>query len=82
MTARQQDDDVDRFGRWAGSYDRSILQRLLFAPVQRCTFEHAVSLHPDPRAVLDVGAGPARSFTESLAVSHPPRSRELTPRRR
>jgi ubiquinone/menaquinone biosynthesis C-methylase UbiE len=47
--------DVARFDRWADGYDRSILQRLFFAPVHR-----AMGRALDPRnedRILDVGCG-------------------------
>jgi ubiquinone/menaquinone biosynthesis C-methylase UbiE len=56
MTARH-DKDVARFGRWAASYDRSALQRLVFAPVQELTLREAAAALPAPRAILDIGCG-------------------------
>ena len=49
--------DVDRFGRWAPSYDRSFLQRALFGPVQDATIAAAAGHSARPRAILDVGCG-------------------------
>jgi ubiquinone/menaquinone biosynthesis C-methylase UbiE len=51
------DVDVARFGRWAESYDESILQRLIFAPLQEFTLAQAAAVVPAPAAVLDVGCG-------------------------
>ena len=51
------DRDVDRFGRWAPSYDRSFLQRTLFGPVQDATIAAAAGHSAQPRAILDVGCG-------------------------
>ncbi|HXX89099.1 MAG TPA: class I SAM-dependent methyltransferase [Acidimicrobiales bacterium] len=51
------DHDVGRFDRWSSRYDRSILQPLLFAPVQVATLAEAQRELRDVRAVLDVGCG-------------------------
>jgi len=51
------DHDVDRFDRWSSHYDRSILQPLLFAPVQAATLSEAQREIHDVRTVLDVGCG-------------------------
>jgi ubiquinone/menaquinone biosynthesis C-methylase UbiE len=51
------DRDVDRFGRWAPSYDRSFLQRALFGPVQDATVAAAAGHSARPQAILDVGCG-------------------------
>ncbi len=55
--------DVERFDRWAPTYDRHHLQRLVFEPVQRTLLDLAASLVPDPAAVLDVGCGTGRLLT-------------------
>lgn len=52
--------DVERFNRWAPSYERHRLQRLIFDPVQRAVLELAASQVPQPQAVLDVGCGTGR----------------------
>lgn len=52
--------DVERFNRWAGSYDRHYLQRLVFEPVQRTVLELAAAEVPSPVAILDVGCGTGR----------------------
>ncbi|MGD0998824.1 MAG: class I SAM-dependent methyltransferase [Thermoleophilia bacterium] len=57
MMAGRRDGDVDRFGRWAASYNESVLQRVLFAPLQELTLREAASLLPHPRAILDIGCG-------------------------
>jgi ubiquinone/menaquinone biosynthesis C-methylase UbiE len=51
------DHDVGRFDRWSASYDRSVLQPLLFAPVQVATLAAAQLQGGDVGAVLDVGCG-------------------------
>jgi len=60
--------DVERFNRWAESYDRHILQRLIFEPVQRTLLELAAAEVPAPEAILDVGCGTGRLLraTEDL----------------
>jgi ubiquinone/menaquinone biosynthesis C-methylase UbiE len=52
--------DVDRFNRWAATYDRHVLQRLVFEPVQRTLLEMAAVEVPRPGAILDVGCGTGR----------------------
>jgi ubiquinone/menaquinone biosynthesis C-methylase UbiE len=56
--------DVERFDRWAGSYDRSFLQERVFDPI------HAVLLGAlgdvAGRRILDVGSGTGR-LTAALA---------------
>jgi ubiquinone/menaquinone biosynthesis C-methylase UbiE len=51
------DRNVDRFGRWADTYDRSVLQRILFGPLQEMVLEQATLDAPAPRSVLDIGCG-------------------------
>jgi ubiquinone/menaquinone biosynthesis C-methylase UbiE len=52
--------DVDRFNRWAATYDRSYLQRLIFEPVHRTMLSVAVAERPQAAAILDVGCGTGR----------------------
>ena len=60
---------VARFDRWAGTYDRSLMQRLYFIPVQMRMLDflgHA-DLEIVPHCVVDVGCGTGRllqSFAE------------------
>jgi len=54
------DHDVERFNRWAESYERHPLQRLIFEPIQRTMLEVAASEIPAPRSILDVGCGTGR----------------------
>jgi ubiquinone/menaquinone biosynthesis C-methylase UbiE len=51
------DQNVDRFGRWADTYDRSVLQRVLFGPLQEMVLEQAALDMPAPVSVLDIGCG-------------------------
>jgi ubiquinone/menaquinone biosynthesis C-methylase UbiE len=52
--------DVERFDRWAESYDRHWMQRLIFEPVQRTVLDMAEQEVPRPGAILDVGCGTGR----------------------
>lgn len=52
--------DVERFSRWAPTYDRHVLQRLIFEPVQKTVLELAVAEVASPNAILDVGCGTGR----------------------
>ena len=52
--------DVERFDRWAATYERSYLQRLVFEPVHRTMLSVAVAERPDAEAILDVGCGTGR----------------------
>jgi ubiquinone/menaquinone biosynthesis C-methylase UbiE len=52
--------DVERFSRWAPTYDRHIFQRLIFEPVQRTVLALAIEQVPEPKAILDVGCGTGR----------------------
>ena len=54
------DHDVDRFDRWARSYDRHWMQRTIFEPVQRTVLTLAAQEVPQPAAILDVGCGTGR----------------------
>src|SRR5436305_8668362 len=47
------------FTRWSESYDRSILQVLLFGPSHRAIIKRIQGLAPDgrPLKILDVGCG-------------------------
>lgn len=52
--------DVDRFNRWAPTYDRHHLQRLVFVPMQRTVLDLAAGEVANPRTILDVGCGTGR----------------------
>jgi ubiquinone/menaquinone biosynthesis C-methylase UbiE len=52
--------DVDHFNRWARTYDRHWMQRVIFEPVQRTVLELAAQEVPRPTAILDVGCGTGR----------------------
>ena len=49
--------DVDRFNRWAGTYDSHWMQRRIFEPIQRTVLEVAGEQVERPAAILDVGCG-------------------------
>src|SRR5271157_300068 len=49
--------EVAHFDRWSSHYDRSIMQRLFFGPVQEATIAEAAREPDEVNAVLDVGCG-------------------------
>ena len=57
MCSEVNERDVGRFGRWAESYDASILQRLVFAPLQDFTLREAQAAQPVATSILDIGCG-------------------------
>jgi ubiquinone/menaquinone biosynthesis C-methylase UbiE len=52
--------DVDRFNRWATSYDSHWMQRAIFAPIQRTVLQLAAEQVGQPGAILDIGCGTGR----------------------
>lgn len=52
--------DVDRFNRWATSYDRHWMQRIIFGPIQRTVLQLAAEQVGRSSAILDVGCGTGR----------------------
>src|SRR5712692_2210137 len=61
--------DVDRFNRWASSYDRHWMQRIIFNPIQRAVLQLAAD-QIGPAAILDVGCGTGR-LLKSAATRFP-----------
>jgi len=49
--------DVERFGRWAPTYERSALQRFFLTPIQTATIAAIGREVSEPRAILDIGCG-------------------------
>src|SRR6202042_380074 len=69
MNAHSQPDRVgDLFDRWAPSYDRSVLQSLLFAPTHVAVLDAAAAAGAHPNHVLDVGCGTAELLHRALAA--------------
>ena len=56
------DAEVERFDRWAASYDRSVMQRLYFGPVhaKMLSFLQRKGTKEPPSCILDVGCGTGR----------------------
>ncbi|HEV2140209.1 MAG TPA: class I SAM-dependent methyltransferase [Candidatus Dormibacteraeota bacterium] len=52
--------DVERFNRWAPTYDQSLLRRRVFEPVHRTVLDLAAAEAARPSAILDVGCGTGR----------------------
>jgi ubiquinone/menaquinone biosynthesis C-methylase UbiE len=53
-------DDVHRFDRWARTYDRHWMQRLIFDRVHRTVLDLAAQEVVQPTAILDIGCGTGR----------------------
>lgn len=49
--------DVDRFNRWAATYDRHWMQRIILEPIQRTVLQLAEEEVGRPSTILDVGCG-------------------------
>jgi ubiquinone/menaquinone biosynthesis C-methylase UbiE len=62
--------DIDHFNRWASTYDRHWMQRLIFGRVQEMTLQLAALEVARPTAILDVGCGTGR-LLRSAAVRFP-----------
>jgi ubiquinone/menaquinone biosynthesis C-methylase UbiE len=62
--------DVERFGRWAPHYERSLLQRLFLTPIQKATITEIDREVDQPRAILDIGCGTG-ALLRRLAGSYP-----------
>jgi ubiquinone/menaquinone biosynthesis C-methylase UbiE len=58
---------LHRFNRWASSYDRHWLQRVIFEPVQRTVLALAESQAAQPASILDVGCGTGRLLRSAAA---------------
>ena len=58
--------DVDRFNRWASTYDRHWMQRIIFDPIQRTVLQMAAEQVAHPVAILDVGCGTGRLLKSAV----------------
>jgi ubiquinone/menaquinone biosynthesis C-methylase UbiE len=56
------EDDVNRFNRWAATYDQSLMQRWYLAPIHSKMLDliEQDELTKPPRLILDVGCGTGR----------------------
>ncbi|HEY8863624.1 MAG TPA: class I SAM-dependent methyltransferase [Candidatus Dormibacteraeota bacterium] len=59
--------DEDRFNRWAGTYDRHWMQRIIFEPIQRTVLQLAEEQVGRPEAILDVGCGTGKLLRSAEA---------------
>jgi trans-aconitate methyltransferase len=59
--------DVDRFNRWAGTYDRHWMQRIIFGPIQQAVLQLAAEQVSRPSAILDVGCGTGKLLKSAEA---------------
>jgi len=59
--------DIDRFNRWASTYDRHWMQRLIFKPIQRAVLQLAAEQVSRPSAILDVGCGTGKLLKSAEA---------------
>ena len=61
--------DVERFDRWAATYDQSVLQRLYFGPVHSKMLDLLVREGPKdaPSCIIDVGCGTGRLLRAASA---------------
>jgi ubiquinone/menaquinone biosynthesis C-methylase UbiE len=62
--------DGDRFNRWANTYDRHWMQRIIFEPIQRTVLQMAAEEIGRPGTILDVGCGSGR-LLRSAGVRFP-----------
>jgi ubiquinone/menaquinone biosynthesis C-methylase UbiE len=62
--------DVERFGRWAPHYERSLLQRFFLTPIQKATIAEIDREVTEPEAILDVGCGTG-ALLRCLASAYP-----------
>jgi ubiquinone/menaquinone biosynthesis C-methylase UbiE len=60
--------DVERFDRWATTYDRHWMQRRIFEPIQKVVLELAADEVARPRSILDVGCGTGRLLRSAAAT--------------
>lgn len=60
--------DVDRFNRWAISYDRHWMQRVIFGPIQRTVLQLAAEQFGQPSAIIDVGCGTGKLLRSAEAT--------------
>ncbi len=67
-----QDAHVKRFSRWADTYERSLIQRLYFGPIQARMLRFLEQTGPTepPHCIVDVGCGTGR-LLRAVAVRWP-----------
>ncbi len=64
------DKDVERFGRWAPRYERSLLQRFFLTPIQTATIVEIGREVSQPKSILDIGCGTG-ALLRRLASAYP-----------
>jgi SAM-dependent methyltransferase len=68
--AERSPEDVERFGRWAPHYQRSLLQRFFLTPSQKATIAEIDREVTEPEAILDIGCGTG-ALLRRLASAYP-----------
>ncbi len=57
MTTTHREKDIERFDKWASTYEQSWAQRAFFDPAHQATLALAAGIVHQPASVLDVGCG-------------------------
>jgi ubiquinone/menaquinone biosynthesis C-methylase UbiE len=66
MDMERKRDDIQRFDRWSGTYERSFLQALLFDRVHQAVLD-SIPGEIRPESILDIGCGTGRLLRKAGA---------------